>query len=384
MRNFISVDKYRELRNNEHQGAHLKSFLRNFISDKRYRKLDDRIMSTKVLILIYSKEIAMIINRNSELEKNMYAKLSQVDELISSNDVYALGLRLNALSSLCKALREDSAVKALTEALDKVIESGIIDSIDKNSLKHFMIGNAFYTASDFTGDDKYKNEAVKLAAGFKNFARNEAGYFKDADDKKCLCKAYSYEPFYMAYETKDGGKEQYNDVIGQYNAMNDELFADTKYSSDTTAKVKVLSVYAASLIDTMEVMDQMIYEIYRKMQDYFKASVKAVLETGRDYDDFDDFDEESELMFAYAVLKGCRMKALHTEKYEGIVLGVCDKVMAGEIFTDDDTDKNVVSKAASSDTSSSISSSKSSYKISSSSSSSSISSKSSSSISSSS
>ena len=95
----------------------------------------------------------MIINRNSELEKNMYAKLSQVDELISSNDVYALGLRLNALSSLCKALREDSAVKALTEALDKVIESGIIDSIDKNSLKHFMIGNAFYTASDFTGDD---------------------------------------------------------------------------------------------------------------------------------------------------------------------------------------------------------------------------------------
>ena len=233
----------------------------------------------------------MIINRNSELEKNMYAKLSQVDELISSNDVYALGLRLNALSSLCKALREDSAVKALTEALDKVIESGIIDSIDKNSLKHFMIGNAFYTASDFTGDDKYKNEAVKLAAGFKNFARNEAGYFKDADDKKCLCKAYSYEPFYMAYETKDGGKEQYNDVIGQYNAMNDELFADTKYSSDTTAKVKVLSVYAASLIDTMEVMDQMIYEIYRKMQDYFKASVKAVLETGRDYDDFDDFDE---------------------------------------------------------------------------------------------
>ena len=27
-------------------------------------------------MLIYSKEIAMIINRNSELEKNMYAKLS--------------------------------------------------------------------------------------------------------------------------------------------------------------------------------------------------------------------------------------------------------------------------------------------------------------------
>ena len=267
----------------------------------------------------------MIINRNSELEKNMYAKLSQVDELIGSNDVYALGLRLNALSSLCKALREDSAVKALTEALDKVIESGIIDSIDKNSLKHFMIGNAFYTASDFTGDDKYKNEAVKLAAGFKNFARNEAGYFKDADDKKCLCKAYSYEPFYMAYETKDGGKEQYNDVIGQYNAMNDELFADTKYSSDTTAKVKVLSVYAASLIDTMEVMDQALYEIYRQLMNYYKETVKDVLATGISGAEKNPAKASYELVFAYALLKGCRMKAVLTEKYEDAALAIYEK-----------------------------------------------------------
>ena len=288
----------------------------------------------------------MIINRDAELEKIMFSKLSQIDDFISNKDVYALGLRLNALSSLYRALRSEEAADALTEALDKVLESSVLDSVNKNELKRFMSGTAMYTAFDFTGDEKYRNAAIELAKGFKDFERNDNGYFKDADDKKCLCKAYQYETFYMAYETKDGGKEQYNDVIGQYNTMNDELFADTKYSSDTTAKVKVLSVYAASLIDTMEVMDQMIYEIYRKMQDYFKASVKAVLETGRDYDDFDDFDEESELMFAYAVLKGCRMKALHTEKYEGIVLGVCDKVMAGEIFTDDDTDKNVVSKAA--------------------------------------
>ena len=152
----------------------------------------------------------------------------------------------------------------------------------------------------------------------------------------------------MAYETKDGGKEQYNDVIGQYNARNDELFATVKYSQDRTKALKKLSVYAASLIDTMEVMDQMIYEIFRKMQDYYKASVKAVLESGVTAEGMDDMDDEAELIFAYAVLKGCRMKALHTEKYEGIVLGVCDKVMSGEIFTGEDTEANdtIISMAA--------------------------------------
>ena len=290
----------------------------------------------------------MVINRDAELEQNMFSKLLQVEGLIKDKDVYALGLRLNALSSLCRSLRSDEAVKALTDTLDKVIESNILKNSDEKELKNCMAGNALYTAYDFTGEDKYRQEAVSLAAAFKKYERNDKGYFKDADDKKCLCKAYMYEPFYMAYETKDGGKEQYNDVIAQYNAMNDELFATVKYSDDTKNASEVLAVYAASLIDTMEVMDQMIYEIYRKMQDYYKASVKAIIESGYDEDGLDDMSENAELMFAYAVLKGCRMKALHTEKYEGIVLGVCDKVMSGEIFTGEDTeaDDNTVSAAA--------------------------------------
>ena len=234
----------------------------------------------------------MIINRDAELEKIMFSKLSQIDDFISNKDVYALGLRLNAISSLYRALRSEEAADALTEALDKVLESSVLDSVNKNELKRFMSGTAMYTAFDFTGDEKYRNAAIELAKGFKDFERNDNGYFKDADDKKCLCKAYQYETFYMAYETKDGGKEQYNDVIGQYNAMNDELFATVKYSQDRTKALKKLSVYAASLIDTMEVMDQMIYEIFRKMQDYYKASVKAVLESGVTAEGMDDMDDE--------------------------------------------------------------------------------------------
>lgn len=286
----------------------------------------------------------MIINRNVELEKDMYARLSQVDKLIESKDIYSLGVRLNALSSLCRSLRSEEAVKQLAAAADKVIESGILNA-NEERLDRYMAGTALYTAYAFTNDEKYRQAAVELAKGFKTFNRNDKGYFKDFDDKKCLCKAYLYQTFYMAYETNDGGKEQYNDVIGQYNAMNEELFASVKYNKEAAAKAKVLSVYAASLIDTMEVMDQMIYEIYRKMQDYYKASVKAIIETGKDEQDIEALDDSSELMFAYAVLKGCRMKALHTEKYEGVVLGICDKVMSGEIFTEE-TDEVIVSEAA--------------------------------------
>lgn len=292
--------------------------------------------------------INMIINRDLKLEENIFSRLSQIDSLINNKDMYALGLRFNAFAALCKALRSDEAVKALTDALDKVLALDVLNTSDEADLKKFMIGNALYTAYDFTGDDKYRQAAIKLAADFKKLSRNDNGCFNSSDNKRCLCKAYQYEPFYMAYETKDGGKEQYNDVIAQYNAMHEELFATVKYQEDRKTAVGVLAIYAASLIDTMEVMDQMIYEIYRKMQDYYKASVNAVLASGYSEDGMEQIDTASELMFAYAILKGCRMKALHTEKYEGIVLGVCDKVMSGEIFTgeDEEADDTSLSIAA--------------------------------------
>ena len=37
----------------------------------------------------------MIINRDAELEKNMFSKLSDIDNIMHKKDTYALGLRLN-------------------------------------------------------------------------------------------------------------------------------------------------------------------------------------------------------------------------------------------------------------------------------------------------
>ena len=80
----------------------------------------------------------MIINRDAELEKNMFSKLSDIDNIMHKKDTYALGLRLNALSSLCRALRTKEAVGALTAALDKLEADYFTGDISVDGLKSFM------------------------------------------------------------------------------------------------------------------------------------------------------------------------------------------------------------------------------------------------------
>lgn len=75
----------------------------------------------------------------------------------------------------------------------------------------------------------------------------------------------------------------------------------------------------------MEVMDQALYEIFGKVRDYYKLAVNDIKENVVNKKSVDEFDNKSAvLLYAYAVLKGCRMKAIHTEKYENIVDAVVE------------------------------------------------------------
>jgi rhamnogalacturonyl hydrolase YesR len=65
----------------------------------------------------------------------------------------------------------------------------------------------------------------------------------------------------------------------------------------------------------MEVMEQPLYEIFDQFKRQFKEAVKALIsKSGK--------ETTADCLYAYAVLKGCRMKALHTEKYEKAALDV--------------------------------------------------------------
>ena len=131
-------------------------------------------------------------------------------------DAFDKALLLNALGKLEAAEHSDEYKDVITGELEKLVENDNI-SIGENDLVNYMYGNACYSVG--------KNDiAVNIAKQTETQPRTESGYFTGAEGGRCLCTAFKALSFYMNYETKDGGKEHYNDIIAQYNAIYAECF----------------------------------------------------------------------------------------------------------------------------------------------------------------
>ncbi|MDO5338535.1 MAG: hypothetical protein Q4E78_00290 [Eubacteriales bacterium] len=267
------------------------------------------------------------MNKSFEIKGYINNVLKEIG--LEGADTFDKALFLNALGKLEAAEHSDEYKDVITEELDKVIKDNNI-SIGQNDLVNFMYGNVCYSVG--------KNDiAVNIAKQTETQPRTESGYFTGAEGGKCLCVAFKALSFYMNYETKDGGKEHYNDIIAQYNALYADCFEDvSKAAHDGDAKaVRALALFAAGAVDTLEVMDQALYEIFARIREIYKAAVAALNET------IDSTDSEAvKLIYAYAVLKGCRMKLIQTEKYAA---------KAEEIFGKA-TDKHVADKNSLADT----------------------------------
>lgn len=211
---------------------------------------------------------------------------------------------LNALGKLEAAEHSDEYKGVITRELEKLVQDNTIN-IAENEFVNFMYGNACYSVG-------MNETAVNVAKQTETQPRSEAGYFINADGSKCLCIAFKALSFYMNYETKDGGKEHYNDIIAQYNALYKDCFEDvSKPANEGDSKaVEALAYFAAGAADTLEVMDQALYEIFARIREIYKQTISVLNET------VDSTDSDAvKLVYAYAVLKGCRMKLIQTEKY---------------------------------------------------------------------
>lgn len=278
-------------------------------------------------------------SRNEALENkfNSWLNATKLEEL----GVWEKALVLNMAKQLNKGTQDDRYIAFLTEKLDGLMsEKDEITGLVENDIANYMLGSAAYYAAKKTGAEKYTNAAKNIAQQLAAQPRNGSGIFVsgangccDNGEDMCICEAYCTYPFYVEYETLNGGKERYNDIIAQYNAIRTEKYE--KYSANIKENDNALSLayYAASLIDSMEVVEQPIYENYRRMQDLFKETVKCALELGV----MDKVNTEA-LMFAYAILKGCRMKALHTEKYEAAAIEVLDKAITKDVENNPEND----------------------------------------------
>ncbi len=143
--------------------------------------------------------------------------------------------------------------------------------------------------------------------------------------KNSVEEAYKILPTMMKHDTEDGKKENYNAIRDHFRAIDKEF-----YREHQELYLPKAALYLLSLIDTMSVMSQEIFEHYKYFESLYKKVLGIALsnyseETCMLADRLDvpvgggnPPDIAGSFMVSYAILKGCRMKAVLAEKYLGI------------------------------------------------------------------
>ena len=198
-------------------------------------------------------------------------------------------------------------------------EGSLSDNLFGNALFAVRAMDTVYNPQD-TAAEKTEKAILKQKKVMTSGARFDATETCAGTFSTKLSDAYLTQPFYMNYETKFGGKEQYNDIIAQFNILQEKAYPFVENELGNAAADLEMAV------DTMEVMEQPLYEIFDRLRQILKQAVAAM--NTKSLDTFAKEAQEAGLFYAYAVLKGCRMKALITEKYEKAALDILEAAEA--------------------------------------------------------
>lgn len=216
-----------------------------------------------------------------------------------------------------------------------------IDSINSGKILFFMY--------DKTGEEKYRKAIEVMMNQLRNQPRCECGSFFHKGiypNQIWLDGLYMAQPFYMEYETRYDKKEKYNDIIRQFDNVQKLLYnkerglcyhacdeaktqfwADKKTGCSPNFWLRSMGWYLMALVDTMDCMSIEIFEQYKKLESIFKQMLNGILqyqdkESKLFYQVIDRGDTvgnyletSGSAMIAYAILKGCRMGILLSEKY---------------------------------------------------------------------
>lgn len=208
-------------------------------------------------------------------------------------------------------LTKDEEVKnILVNYADECInEDGSIKDYDENEygISYFILGRTYLFAYEATNNEKYKKAADILMKQLKLQPRNSKGLFvkktKDGSEgaMPCYNGCDALYPFYAAYGTKYGKKENYNDLVALMKAL-------YEYSDIENLPTKKLAMYACVLADVTKEVSEEIYEHRRTIADMLKATCKELVKRT-------DLDSLDKIMAAKALLKAGREHAILSEKY---------------------------------------------------------------------
>jgi unsaturated rhamnogalacturonyl hydrolase len=218
------------------------------------------------------------------------------------------------------------------------------------NLDNVNAGKILFFLYDETGEEKYRLAIETIMEKqVKIHPRTIEGNFwhkKIYPNQVWLDGLFMMQPFYMEYETRYNKQGHYSDITNQYKNVRKYMFHDEKqlyyHAYDETRTriwadkktgcspnfwLRSMGWYLMSLVDTYDSASDQIYEHYRVFKDLLKEAVKGILqhqdkETKLFYQLIDLPNQEGNyletsgsIMIAYAILKGCRLDALLTEKY---------------------------------------------------------------------
>ncbi len=191
----------------------------------------------------------------------------------------------------------------LTYMEQNISSDGVIHNCKEDDFLSVMqCGKSLITAYRWTENKKYKLAIGELVVKLSSQPRTPEHLFTQPDRGELsdnIEVLYKVEPFYMAYETFLGKKENYNDIINQFKAARAIM---------NSAKTTVLDTYnySMALVDTVSVTSEQIFEHYKQLEVQLKEAIKVMLPYG----------DELDIAAGYVILKACNQGHLLREKYE--------------------------------------------------------------------
>ena len=157
-----------------------------------------------------------------------------------------------------------------------------------NGLNDLAIGKVLFYLYEETKEEKYRKAIEEIVK-------------KGENSPKDLEEFYMVMPTYAEYGTKIGKKENYNDIITQFKNIRATIKTDSEKE-----------LYLMTLVETLEVMSEEIFEHYKTLEVFAKEAIKEM--------------ENSSVVRAYGILKACRLKDLLKEKYQEVGSKILDSV----------------------------------------------------------
>lgn len=277
---------------------------------------------------------------------------------------YEDGCMLKAARDFYEYTKDEKYIRFILDYLKECIsdEGRIINYEEgKYNIDSVNSGKCLFAAYDYTKEEKYRASIEQIMDQVRTQPRCKCGNFfhkKIYPDQIWLDGLYMAQPFYMEYETRFGNKEGYGDIVSQFEnvqkyMLNEEkglcyhgydesksiFWADKESGCSKNFWLRSMGWYLMALVDVLDHMDSDIYEKYHALLDIYRKMIAGVIpymdgESGLFYDVIDRPDAKGNYletsgsaMVAYAILKGCNMGILLSEKYAPIGKKIMEGLM---------------------------------------------------------